>query len=251
VPSTDPSVARTPMGAVAERRQSPNAHRPMLTYRVGEAYTYASWASVPSHRKRSAQDEKSFQARQCIGSCPTRVFTFGQFQTGPQEAWRKRGTPNAFSPDYKEAILEAAYRVGQDGNGKGGALGYVLWLGKRHPGIFYTVLWISLLELEEAEGNAPEEPRWTTDEINERIRERIRLKGKQRTRRSRSPRDWTGQGPPVGGLMQLAVAYPKAFCELIVAALLRPPTKRQRGRAARRAWEERQRARANDDASLH
>ena len=38
------------------------------------------------------------------------------------------------------AILEAAYRIGQDGNGKNGVAGYFLWLGGRHPGIFYTVL---------------------------------------------------------------------------------------------------------------
>ena len=42
--------------------------------------------------------------------------------------------------------------------------------------------------------------------------------------------------------MQLAVKNPKAFCKLVVAAFLRPPTKLQRGRAARRAWEQRQQA---------
>ena len=51
----------------------------------------------------------------------------------------------------------------------------------------------------------------------------------------------------MGDLMQLAVAKPKAFCKLLIAASLRPPTKLQRGRAARRAWEQRERDRASGD----
>ena len=192
------------------------------------------------------------------GSAPDRAqpehLRPGGFKAGHKKlGGRKRGTPNAFSADYKELILEAADRVGQDGNGKGGVGGYFLWIGKHHPTIFYTVLWISLLELEEAESNAPEQPRRTMDEIHRSVRERIERKAKKRTRRptvqtkSTSPRDWTGQASPVGDLMRLAVANPKAFCELIVAAFLRPPTKLQRGRAARRAWERRERDRASGD----
>jgi hypothetical protein len=193
-----------------------------------------------------------------LGSAPDRAqpehLRPGSFKAGHKKrGGRKRGTPNALSVDYKKAILEAAYRVGRDGNGKDGIVGYILWIGKRHPTIFYTILWISLLPLEEAESNAPAAPLRTMDEINQSVRELIGLTGNNRTRRqtvqlkSRSPRDWTGQGPPVGGLMQLAVANPKAFCELIVAAFLRPPTKLQRGRAARRAWEQRERDRASGD----
>jgi hypothetical protein len=196
------------------------------------------------------------------GSAPERAqpahLRTGSFKPGHEkQGGRKRGTPNAFSADYKESIFEAAFRVGRDGNGKDGILGYFLWLGERYPEIFYTKLWVNLLPLEEAESNAPEEPRRTIDEINRSVRERIELKGKNRTKRptiqraSRSARDWTGQGPPVGDLMQLAVANPKAFCRLIVAAFLRPPSKLQRGRAARRAWEQRQRAGASDDAGQH
>jgi hypothetical protein len=196
------------------------------------------------------------------GSAPDRArdahLRQGSFKPGHKKrGGRIRGTPNAFSPAYKNAILEAAYRVGNDGNGKAGALGYFIWLGQHHPTIFYCDLWIHLLALEEAESNAPEQPRPTMDEIDQRIRERIKLRkhigrtGKNRTRRprirreSRSPREWTGQPSPVGDLMQLAVANPKAFCELYVAVFLRPPTKRQRGLAARRAWEQRQRSGAS------
>jgi hypothetical protein len=187
------------------------------------------------------------------GSAPERAqpahLRPGSFKPGHKKrGGRRRGTPNAISSDYKKAILEAAYRVGNDGNGKDGVGGYIKWVGERHTTIFYTVLWIALLPLEEAETDAPEAPRRTMDELNQRFAEYIGLAGKKQTKRpriqreSRSPRDWTGQPFPVGGLMQLAVANPKAFCELFVAAFLPTPTKQQRGRAARRAWEKRQRS---------
>ena len=184
------------------------------------------------------------------GSAPERAqpahLRSGSFKPGHKKrGGRKRGTPNAISSDYKKAILEAAYRVGNDGNGKDGVGGYIMWVGERHKTIFYTILWVSLLPLEEAESNAPKEPRRTWDELNRWFHDYLGLAGKNRTERpriqraSRSPRNWTGQPFPVGGLMQLAVANPKAFCELFVAAFLRPPSKQQRGRAARRAWEQR------------
>ena len=49
----------------------------------------------------------------------------GSFKQGHEKrGGRKRGTPNLLSIDYKKAILEAAYRIGQDGNGKNGVVGY-------------------------------------------------------------------------------------------------------------------------------
>jgi hypothetical protein len=77
------------------------------------------------------------------------------------------------------------------------------------------------------------------EEINRSIRERIGLTAKNQMKRqivqidSESPWAWTGQDFPVGPLMQLAVAKPKAFCELLVAAFLRPPPKRGRPSARR------------------
>jgi hypothetical protein len=77
----------------------------------------------------------------------------------------------------------------------------------------------------------PASPQSTMEEINKEVQNRLRLARKQRMKRqtvqteSPSPWDWTGQGPPVGPLMHLAVADPKAFCTLITAAFLRPPTR--------------------------
>ena len=193
------------------------------------------------------------------GSAPGReqpdYLRSGSFKPGHKKrGGRKRGTPNAFSADYKRSILEAAYRVGYDGNGKDGVVGYFEWVGTRFPTIFYTVLLVSLLPLECDDDLRAEQQHWTKEESNERVRDYIGLAGKERAKRrgaqteSGSRWDWTGQDFPVNSLMQLAVENPKAFCTLIVAAFLRPPTKRQRGLAARRAWERRHRAGASDDA---
>jgi hypothetical protein len=195
------------------------------------------------------------------GSAPNRAqpahLRPGTFKKGHKKrGGRKRGTPNAFSSDYKKAILEATHRVGHDGNGKNGVVGYFRWLALRDPRVFCMLLG-SLFPLEDAESNMPEEPRRTIEEINRCVREHIGLTGNNLTTgqtvqiECQSPRDWTGRHFPVGSLMQLAVANPKAFCELFVAAFLRPPTKWQRGLAARRAWEERERAGASDDARQH
>jgi hypothetical protein len=147
-----------------------------------------------------------------------------------------------FSIDYKKAIVEAAYRIGQDGNGKNGVIGYFSWVAARHPGIFFITMLVSLLQLENAESNAPEEPRRTAEENNQWFREYIGLTGKNRTKgqtvqvESQSPWGWTGQDFPVGSLMQVAVEEPKAFCTLFVAAFLRPPTKRRRPAARGGSW---------------
>ena len=75
------------------------------------------------------------------GSAPDRArdahLRPGSFKKGHRKlGGRKRGTPNAFSPDYKQAILEAAHRVGHDGNGEDGAVGYFSWVGERDPDFF-------------------------------------------------------------------------------------------------------------------
>jgi len=146
------------------------------------------------------------------GSAPGRAqpahLRPGSFKEGHEKrGGRKRGTPNFYSIDYKKAILEAAYRIGEDGNGKNGIVGYFSWVALRHPQIFSSLL-MNLLPLEIAEGDdAPEEPRRTIEESNQRVRGYIGLTGKDRTKRqtvqveSQSPWSWTGQPFPVGSLM--------------------------------------------------
>ncbi len=157
----------------------------------------------------------------------------GSFKPGHKKVGgRKRGTPNVLTADYKRAILEAAYRIGNDGNGRNGAVGYFAWIALHHPAIFLKQLLINVLALEFAQSTTPEQPRRTMEEINEWIRDYIGLGRVSRTKRenvqaSGSPSDWTGQPFPVGTLMHLAVADPKSFCTLVAAAFLRPPAKRR------------------------
>jgi hypothetical protein len=177
------------------------------------------------------------------GSAPNRAqpdyARRGSFGQGHKKlGGRKRGTPNVFSIDYKKAVIEAAWRIGEDGNGKDGIVGYFKWIVVHHPAVFLSPLHINILLLEFAEGNTPEEPQWTMEEIDQQVRDYIGPEGANRTRKtaqveSRSQWDWTGQPFPVGSLMQAAVGNPKEFCTLIAAAFLRPPTKRY-GPAGRR-----------------
>jgi hypothetical protein len=176
------------------------------------------------------------------GSAPGRAqpayLRPGSFEQGHEKrGGRKRGTPNLFSFDYKKGLFEAAYRIGEDGNGKDGLVGYFTWVAERHPPS-YCMLLTNILVLENAESDTPEEPRWTIEEINQEVRDYIGFTGKNRATEqpvqveSETPWAWTGQPFPVGFLMQLAVENPKAFCTLFAAAFLRPPTKRC-GRATR------------------
>ena len=164
----------------------------------------------------------------------------GSFEPGQQKrGGRKRGTPNIFSNDYKKAIFEAAWRIGEDGNGKDGIVGYFKWIGMHHSSA-YAVLLMNWLTLELAGAIPPEQPHRTKEELDQSIRDYIGLEGANRTRETdqveaRLQWDWTGQPFPVGPLMQLAVNDPKEFCKTFAAALMRPPTKR-RGLAAQHPW---------------
>jgi hypothetical protein len=178
------------------------------------------------------------------GSAPNRAQPDdarpGSFKSGHEKrGGRVRGTPNPLSADDKKALLEAAYRVGYDGNGEDGVVGYLKWIALYHTATFLAGLG-AILPLEFAETNMPEKPPPTMEEMNQRVRDHIGLTGKNRTEdktvqvESQSPWDWTGQPFPVGTLMQIAVADPKAFCTQLFAACLPPPTKR-RGLAANRS----------------
>jgi hypothetical protein len=139
-----------------------------------------------------------------------------------------------FSIDYKKPILEAAYRIGRDGNGKDGVVGYLSWVAEYHPRIFCSTLYMHLLAPGNAESDVSEEPRRTVEESIQSVRDYIGLTTRDLTKEqtvqveSESPWDWTGQPFPVGSLMQIAVAHPKGFCTLLAGAFLRPSTKRRR-----------------------
>jgi hypothetical protein len=170
---------------------------------------------------------------------------------------RQRGTPNKFSAEYKKHLLEAAYRVGWDGNGLLGVAGYLAWVSRNSPEIFAKMLG-SLMEWQELEIGMPEKQRPTIQEHDERVRACISMSAQPKRSTSKlrsqkqtppdpaSPWAWTGKDTPVGPLMHQAVTDPTKFCTLLQAAFLPPPNRRQRERAALlreiaagRAWRER------------
>jgi len=165
----------------------------------------------------------------------------GSFKPGHKKlGGRKRGTPNVFSLDYKKAILEAAYRIGEDGNGKNGLRGYLAWVALRHPRIYSDVLLTNLLT--NPGWGEPEEPRPTTEENSTSIRNFLGLTTKNPTKgrpvevEPGSPLAWTGQPFPVDCLMHLAIVEPKGFCQLLIAAFAPRPAKRRRPAAPREFW---------------
>ena len=159
----------------------------------------------------------------------------GSFKPGHKKlGGRKRGTPNVFSLDYKMAILEAAYRIGEDANGKNGVVGYLTWVSERDPRIFFRLFMNIAVSAAKAGRDQLDEPRPTTEDNGPSTRDVIGLTAKNPTKgrpveiEPDSPWAWTGQPFPVGNLMHLAIVKPKAFCQLLVAAFVPRPTKRRR-----------------------
>ena len=73
----------------------------------------------------------------------------GSFKPGHKKlGGRKRGTPNAASPDYRKTIIEAACRVGGDGGGRDGLVGYLRWVARHHPKVFCSQFLPNVLAME-------------------------------------------------------------------------------------------------------
>ncbi len=53
---------------------------------------------------------------------------------------RKKGTPNKVTKALREAVVEAAEKVGEDGKGKNGAVGYLVQLAQKEPKAFASLL---------------------------------------------------------------------------------------------------------------
>jgi hypothetical protein len=68
----------------------------------------------------------------------------GKFQKGerrPANAGRKPGSPNRTTRVVKDAFLEAARRTGDPENGgRGGLVGYLMWIARKHPVPFASQL---------------------------------------------------------------------------------------------------------------
>ena len=146
----------------------------------------------------------------------------GSFKKGHKKVGgRQKGTPNLLSREYQDAVLEAAYRVGFDGSGQGGIVGYFMWIAAVYP-MGYVIALIRLLELEYSYGADPDRPSSTVDEINERLRKRIELTNSE-TARSRPKPELLDE------LIRIADEQPERFFKLVVALLPRPSVRQKFG----------------------
>ena len=147
------------------------------------------------------------------GSAPDRARDSwqrpGSFEKGHQKrGGRQKGTRNKLGPDVKRALLTAATLVGDNGAGRRGAVGYFTWLD---PTLFYTELWIRLVDMEAydaARGHGtPIEHEIDCEETTEAKIRRWQIA-------------WSSV---VERYIQLAVFFPKEFVRLFAAAFLTPP----------------------------
>ena len=96
-------------------------------------------STVPPARARAYGVGKP--SRLTRGSAPNRSHKNGpgrhRFSSDNQPPKSKRGRPkgsmNRFSRDLREDLLEAIERVGRDGEGEGGRVGYLMWLAREEP----------------------------------------------------------------------------------------------------------------------
>ena len=96
----------------------------------------------------------------------------GSFKPGHEKrGGRKRDMPNAVTADYRKVVIEAAYRVGEDGSGKDGLVGYLKWVAVSHPRTFIGTIGIRISQLQCAENDPPERSLPATEEINQSVRE--------------------------------------------------------------------------------
>jgi hypothetical protein len=179
---------------------------------------------------RRARRDQSVQAWKCTGAGARGVEAIRQLPNGPREAGRAQARHSKlFFARLQKGNRRGGLPVGEDGSGKGGVVGYFSWVAECHPRSYAKML-VSVLSMELADPDSSEEPLAPSEENDQRIREYIGLKGRNRTNtvqpKSQSRKTWTGQPFPVGGLMQLAVEHPKEFCTLLGAAFFRPPAKR-------------------------
>jgi hypothetical protein len=163
------------------------------------------------------------------GSSPDRARDASQrpgtFKPGHKKmGGRKKGTPNALSADYKSAVLEAAYRVGRDGNGADGLVGYFQRLLIKCPEVGGMLL--GRMFLHEEDGWPPDDRTLTKEQVNAEVRELIE-RNKADSGDPEAAVAW-----PVIDLMRIAAKYPRDFGKLFAAMVPQP-----RGRPRRSRWE--------------
>ena len=94
----------------------------------------------------------------------------GSFKPGHKKlGGRKKGTPNRISAEHKRAVMAVADRVGMDGMGDGGLVGYLCYLARQYPAAYCKLL-CRIMDIQEA---YPERFSHTADQLTD-LRQSIR-----------------------------------------------------------------------------
>lgn len=130
----------------------------------------------------------------------------GSFKPGHKKVGgRKKGTPNRISADYKQAVLAAADRVGMDGMGEGGIVGYLCYLALQYPAAYCKLL-CRIIDIEEV---YPERSSRTADQLDADIGQSIRT-------------DCQQSDALIAEMTIMAIKEPGTFGTAIAALLPRP-----------------------------
>jgi hypothetical protein len=95
-----------------------------------------------------AKDDQSLPSRLARGSVPTKSHPSApgrhlfseQDQPPKSKVGRPKGAQNKLTRELRELILEAGERLGRDGKGEGGMLGYLMYLGFEVPSSYAVLL---------------------------------------------------------------------------------------------------------------
>ena len=139
----------------------------------------------------------------------------GSFKPGHKKVGgRKKGTPNRISADYKQAVMAVADRIGMDGTGEGGLVGYTCYLAQQYPGAYCKLL-SRIIDIEEV---YPERSSRTADQLDADLRQSIRTDGQQ------------SEDALIDELTIMAIKEPEAFSAALAALLPRPSKRRRQSR---------------------
>ena len=125
------AIAPEPPNPEAPDPEAANPERPSpaevdsSTVPPGGARAYG--VGKPSRFTRGSAPNKSHK------HAPGRHRFTSDNQPPKSKRGRPKGSMNKFSRDLREDILEATERVGRDGKGKDGAVGYLMWLARAEP----------------------------------------------------------------------------------------------------------------------
>jgi hypothetical protein len=130
-PNPEPPNSKAPDPEAPDPERPSSAEVESSTVPPGSARAYG--VGKPSRLTRGSAPNRSHK------DAPGRHRFSSDNQPPRSKRGRPKGSTNRLSRDLREDISEAMERVGSDGKGKDGRLGYLMWLSRAEPKS-YTIL---------------------------------------------------------------------------------------------------------------